>query len=115
MGPAAKAVPFIKSVLDPTYAISAVSKDGSFLSAAGFKTTNGAFIGGRFDDLAGVYGYFGAVLRGHSRFQFVRCNGFWQKNATVRFSSFSTKSVHSGSLQITLQALVVPKALQLRV
>lgn len=115
MGPEAKAVPFIKSVLDPTYAISAVSKDGSFLSAAGLKTTNGAFIGGRSDDLAGVYGYFGAVLRGHSRFQIVRCNGFWQKNATVRFSSFSTKSAHSGSLQITLQALVAPKALQLRV
>ncbi|WP_208353443.1 GNAT family N-acetyltransferase [Pseudaestuariivita rosea] len=64
LGPEAKAVPFVKSVLDPTYAISAVSKDGSFLGAAGFKTPNGAFIVGRFDDLALVYGYFGAVLRG---------------------------------------------------
>jgi ribosomal protein S18 acetylase RimI-like enzyme len=63
LGPRIKAIAFIEQVLDPTHAISAVSDRGDFLGVAGFKTPQGAFIGGTFADLAGVYGPFVAVPR----------------------------------------------------
>ncbi|WP_095589101.1 GNAT family N-acetyltransferase [Actibacterium ureilyticum] len=64
LGPADKATSFIESVLDPTHAISAVSHDGQFLGMAGFKSARGALVGGGFGDLARIYGWLGATIRG---------------------------------------------------
>lgn len=64
LGPERKAKSFINSVLDPNHAISAVSSHGQFLGLAGYKTPDGAFIGGTFRDMVPIYGIFGASLRG---------------------------------------------------
>ncbi|PID37115.1 MAG: N-acetyltransferase [Rhodobacterales bacterium] len=64
LGPEEKAVRFIEKVLDPTHAISAVADTGAFLGVAGFKTPQGALVGGGLRDLARVYGWGGALLRG---------------------------------------------------
>lgn len=63
LGPTTRAVDFIESVLDPSHAISAVDSNGDFLGVAGFKTDQGAFVGGTFRDLRRVYGSFGALWR----------------------------------------------------
>ncbi|MEQ5872662.1 GNAT family N-acetyltransferase [Sagittula sp. NFXS13] len=63
-GPEGKAVSFIEGVLDPTHAISAVSNEGQFLGMVGFKTPNGALVGGGLGDLARTYGWIGATWRG---------------------------------------------------
>lgn len=64
LGPEPKALEFLRENLDPAYAISAVSSSGTFLGVAGFKTKNGAFVGGDFDALAKVYGTICAAWRG---------------------------------------------------
>ncbi|WP_299673066.1 GNAT family N-acetyltransferase [uncultured Roseobacter sp.] len=64
LGPERKAVRFIESVLDPSHAISAVSASGDFLGVAGFKTPQGALVGGGFRDLVATYGWASATLRG---------------------------------------------------
>lgn len=64
LGPERRAIAFLERVIDPRFAISAVSATGDFLGVAGFKTPDGAFVGGEFSDLAAVYGWFGALPRG---------------------------------------------------
>lgn len=64
LGRSQKGIAFIRRVLDPSHAISAVSSHGEFLGVAGFKTPSGAFVGGHFADLAGIYGTFSAMVRG---------------------------------------------------
>lgn len=64
MRPEAKALDFLRDVVTPSHALSAVAADGSLLGVAGFKTAEGAFIGGRFADLARHYGWIGAAWRG---------------------------------------------------
>lgn len=64
LGPEEKAISFLQNVLDPSHAISAVSKDGEFLGMAGFKSPDGALVGGGLRDLARAYGWVGASLRG---------------------------------------------------
>ncbi|KIT16565.1 GNAT family N-acetyltransferase [Jannaschia aquimarina] len=64
LGPECKATAFIGRVLDPGHAISAIARDGTFLGVAGFKTPDGAFVGGGLRDLAAVYGWVGACWRG---------------------------------------------------
>ncbi len=64
MGPANKAQAFVELVLDPTHAICAHDADGTLLGVAGFKTIEGALVGGDFGDMAAVYGRFGALWRG---------------------------------------------------
>lgn len=64
LGPQGKALAFLRSNLDPNYAISAISPDGDFLGVAGFKTSQGAFVGGDFQALSAVYGTLSAVWRG---------------------------------------------------
>lgn len=55
---------FVASVMDPGFALSAVSGDGSqLLGFAGFKTVKGSLVGGELTDLAAVYGWFGALWR----------------------------------------------------
>jgi len=62
--PEEKAVTLIASVVRPEFAISAVGADGALLGLAGFKTAQGAFVDGAFDDLKRVYGALGATWRG---------------------------------------------------
>lgn len=62
LGPGTLAEPFLASVLNPTHAISA-EENGKLLGLAGFKTEDGAFIGGRFRDLARSYGRLSALWR----------------------------------------------------
>lgn len=64
LGPERKALAFIERVLDPSHAISAVSSDGVFLGIAGFKTQNGAFVGGGLSEMIEVYGSIDGAMRG---------------------------------------------------
>lgn len=63
MHPEIKALAFIETVLDCDHAISAHDVHGNLLGIAGFKTIEGALVDGTFQDLAAIYGYFGAGWR----------------------------------------------------
>ncbi len=63
MHPEHKALAFIEQVLDPSHAICAHDADGTLLGVAGFKTFEGALVGGTFRDLAKHYGWIGATWR----------------------------------------------------
>ena len=63
MGPRDTALRFISRVLDPDHGICAVDNNGALLGVAGFKTINGALVGGTFTDLSAVYGIVGATWR----------------------------------------------------
>lgn len=63
LGPQRKGIAFIRRILDPNHAISAISGTGEFLGVAGFKTPRGAFVDGNLTDLAGIYGWPGAIVR----------------------------------------------------
>ena len=60
LGPEEKALGFLRKVVSPDYAYTAVSTDGEVLGVAGFKTAAGAFIGGGMSDLLQTYGIWGA-------------------------------------------------------
>ena len=64
LGPSDKAIDFIEANLDSIHAISAVSVDGRFLGVAGFKTPEGAFVGGGMRELRASYGTIGSAWRG---------------------------------------------------
>lgn len=64
LGPEQKAVTFLRQVLNPSHAMSAVSEDGGFLGVAGFKTPDGAFVGGGMKEMAQFYGWVGGLARG---------------------------------------------------
>lgn len=63
LGPPERAIGFIEANLDAAHAISAVSADGRFLGVAGFKTPEGAFLGGGMRELRASYGTVGSVWR----------------------------------------------------
>ena len=63
MGPAPKALRFFEAVLYPAHAICARDAEGRLLGVAGFKTDQGALVGGSFRDMARVYGSLGASWR----------------------------------------------------
>lgn len=63
LGPDAKALEFLTRVCDPEFALCARSEDGGLLGVAGFKTSEGALIGGGMRDLYAIYGTFGSVWR----------------------------------------------------
>lgn len=63
MGPAPKALRFFEAVLYPPHALCARHDDGTLLGVAGFKTQQGALVGGSFRDMARVYGWIGASWR----------------------------------------------------
>ena len=64
LGPAPKAAKFLVAHLNPKFAIVARGHDGEILGVAGFKTSEGALIGGGMRDLADVYGWVSALWRG---------------------------------------------------
>lgn len=63
MRPKHKALAFIRRVLDPTHAISALDQDGTLIGVVGFKTYKSALVGGTFADMRAVYGTFSALWR----------------------------------------------------
>jgi ribosomal protein S18 acetylase RimI-like enzyme len=64
MHPEPKALRFIETVLRPDHALTARTEGGALLGVAGFKTTNGALVGGTAGDLRRIYGPWGGAWRG---------------------------------------------------
>jgi ribosomal protein S18 acetylase RimI-like enzyme len=63
LGPRDKALRFIESVLSPDHAVCAWDDRGRLLGVAGFKTQQGALVGGTLRDMARIYGRAGALWR----------------------------------------------------
>ena len=63
LGPQDKGLAFVRQVVNPSHAISAVDRHGQLLGVAGFKTAKGALVGGTWADMKVVYGIFGATWR----------------------------------------------------
>lgn len=63
MGPKYQALMFVRSVLRPDHGICAHDDDGRLLGIAGFKTSQGALVGGDFQDMRKVYGWVSATIR----------------------------------------------------
>ncbi|MDX8346695.1 GNAT family N-acetyltransferase [Cognatiyoonia sp. IB215446] len=63
LGPKYRALIFITSVLRGDHGICAHDERGRLLGVAGFKTAQGALVGGDFTDLRRVYGWVGASIR----------------------------------------------------
>lgn len=63
MGPAAKARAYIERVICPSHAICVHDDDGTLLGVVGFKTPQGALVGGDMADMRQVYGLMGAAWR----------------------------------------------------
>ena len=63
LGPRNKGLRFIENIQRPDHGLCAIGDDGQLLGVAGFKTIDGALVGGTFRDLARVYGIVGAAWR----------------------------------------------------
>lgn len=63
LGPKYRALIFITRVLRSDHGICAYDDNGRLLGIAGFKTVNGALVGGNFRDMRVVYGWVGASIR----------------------------------------------------
>ena len=63
LGPDARALRFVASVINPHHAISATDSTGTLIGIVGFKTAEGALVGGNLMALAAVYGLPGALWR----------------------------------------------------
>jgi ribosomal protein S18 acetylase RimI-like enzyme len=63
MGPRKKGLKFVNAVLNPTHAIVARDADGTLLGVVGFKTYDGALVGGEYSDLRRTYGLIGSLWR----------------------------------------------------
>jgi len=63
LGPKYRALAFVKAVLRHDHGICALDDQGRLLGVAGYKTTQGAMVGGAFHDLRRVYGWVGAGVR----------------------------------------------------
>jgi ribosomal protein S18 acetylase RimI-like enzyme len=63
MGPRRKALKFLEAQLNPNFALVGRDPQGTILGVAGFKTAEGALIGGEMADLARVYGWMSTFWR----------------------------------------------------
>lgn len=64
LGPEARALAFLASVVDANYALCAVDDaSGDVIGVAGFKTDQGALIGGGLSELTATYGVVGSTWR----------------------------------------------------
>ena len=57
MGPQDKALYFLERQVDPDYALVARDAGGAVQGLAGFKTAQGALVGGAMSDLVATYGW----------------------------------------------------------
>ena len=64
LGPEDKALEFLEYVIDPEHALAVVDENGNVLGIAGFKTREGAFVGGTLADIQRVYGFMSGLARG---------------------------------------------------
>lgn len=64
LGPRPKALRFITDQLSSDFALVARGTESGILGVAGFKTAEGALIGGELSDLARVYGWLSTLWRG---------------------------------------------------
>lgn len=64
LGPDTRAKAFLCNVLNAKFALVARDTTGRILGIAGFKTAQGALVGGGYADLEHVYGSWGALWRG---------------------------------------------------
>ena len=64
MAPEDKALRFLERVINPDFALGALSPDGRLAGLAGFKTEEGAMIGGSLGDMTAIYGPIGGTWRG---------------------------------------------------
>lgn len=64
LGPDTRAQTFLCNVLDPDYAWVARNNEDKIIGIAGFKTAQGALVGGDYADLKDVYGTWGGLWRG---------------------------------------------------
>ncbi len=64
LAPEDKALALVCRLLDPDFAISAISSEGQLLGMAGFKTRAGSLVGGKLTDMMSVYGPLGGLWRG---------------------------------------------------
>lgn len=64
LSPEVKALAFIHRVLRPDHAISAIDESGALIGVAGFKTSEGALVGGDLYDLRAVFGSVSGTIRG---------------------------------------------------
>ena len=63
MGPRARALGFLQDVMDPAHAITMRNPAGELLGLVGFKTYEGAFVGGGLGDMTRHYGRLGGIWR----------------------------------------------------
>lgn len=63
MGPAPRAMNFLRDVIHPEQAVAALGSEGQLLGIGGFRTPEAAFAGGTYADLRHHYGAFGAFWR----------------------------------------------------
>ena len=63
MGPKYRALIYINRVMRSDHGICAMDDQGRLIGVAGFKTVNGALVGGTFTDIRKVYGWVGAAIR----------------------------------------------------
>lgn len=63
LGRGQRATGLLCDIIDPEFAISAVQED-RLLGVAGFKTDQGAFVGGELTDIQRHFGWFGGLWRG---------------------------------------------------
>jgi ribosomal protein S18 acetylase RimI-like enzyme len=63
LGPQAKALEFLEHALQPDHAYVALDTEGALLGLIGFKSPQGSFAGGSFEQMCAVYGRFGALWR----------------------------------------------------
>ena len=63
LGPDVKAHAFLLHAIRADHCFAAVGPDGSLLGIAGYKSPQGAFVGGTFAEMRGVYGWLGTLWR----------------------------------------------------
>lgn len=63
LGPEVKALAFLQQVIRADHCYTAATSDGTLLGIAGFKTPEGSFVGGSFDEMRAVYGLIGTLWR----------------------------------------------------
>ena len=63
MGPKYRALIYINRVMRSDHGICAHDAQGRLIGVAGFKTAQGALVGGTFTDIRKVYGWVGAAIR----------------------------------------------------
>lgn len=63
MGPESRALRFIRAAIRSDHCFVALAPDGRLLGIAGFKSPQGAFVGGQARDMRAAYGRLGALWR----------------------------------------------------